>query len=154
MRIPTLSRSRSMAAASRAYTYLYIQYRSARARGDSHRRHLHLLSPPSLLLLLLSPRAYPAPSGWRHAQDTSGVKLPRSIRVYTHTHIHSTGARSPALFLSCMCSARCSSFASRLSRARASAFFSVARVWRRVCVYILVALFVSFSRRDRERTVE
>lgn len=26
--------------------------------------------------------AYPAPSGWRHAQDASGVKLPPSLRPF------------------------------------------------------------------------
>lgn len=37
-----------------------------------HRHRLHLLCPTSCLPIL---DAYPAPSGWRHAQDASGVKL-------------------------------------------------------------------------------
>lgn len=39
-----------------------------------------LLSPPliSIYYIPLSSNAYPAPSGWRHAQDASGVKLPRT----------------------------------------------------------------------------
>lgn len=37
-----------------------------------HRHRLHLLCPTSYLPIL---DAYPAPSGWRHAQDASGIKL-------------------------------------------------------------------------------
>lgn len=56
-----------------------------RVPTDSHRLPAPSPSspPPSLPTSCLPIHAaYPAPSGWRHAQDASGVKLPPSLRPF------------------------------------------------------------------------
>lgn len=52
-----------------------LEYRPTPTGWLHHRHRLHLLRPTSCLPIHA---AYPAPSGWRHAQDASGVKLPRA----------------------------------------------------------------------------
>ena len=52
-----------------------LEYRPTPTGWLHHRHRLHLLRPTSCLPIHA---AYPAPSGWRHAQDASGVKLPRT----------------------------------------------------------------------------
>lgn len=72
-----------------------LEYRPTPTGWLHHRRRLHLLRPTFCLPIHA---AYPAPSGWRHAQDASGVKLPRaSLSLSLFSSVSLTFSTPPPL---------------------------------------------------------
>lgn len=73
-----------------------LEYRPTPTGWLHHRRRLHLLRPTFCLPIHA---AYPAPSGWRHAQDASGVKLPRaSLSLFLFPSVSLTFSTPPPLY--------------------------------------------------------